>query len=141
MDDIITTINHKIDANKIEFHDLSDLDHDMRDYLDNKAILFYVGCSKIRIIINSQINKIVLKQCTDVKLNIGGLVSGIEINKCSNIIVECTKEKPINSIIVENSLYVDIKLSSEFLNQTYYEIDKSKNVNIMDTKKKIYLKK
>ena len=141
MDDIITTINHKIDANKIEFNDLKNLDHDMRDYLDNKAILVYINCDEIQLKIDSQINKIVLKRCNTIKLNIRGLVSGIEIDKCSNIIVECIKEKPINSIIVESSLYIDIKLSKEFLNKTYYEIDKSKNVKIMDTGKKIYLSK
>mgnify|MGYP003385702774 CR=1 FL=1 len=141
MDDIVTTINHKIDANKIEFHDLTNLNQDMRDYLDNKSILFYINCKQIQITINSQINKIVLKHCDDIKLNIRGLVSGIEINKCANIIVECIKEKPINSVVVENSLYIDIKLLKEFLNKTYYEIDKSKNVKIMDTKKIVYLSK
>lgn len=141
MDDIVTTINHKIDANKIEFNDLTNLDQDMRDYLDNKSILFYINCKQIQITINSQINKIVLKQCDDIKLNIRGLVSGIEINKCANIIVECVKEKPINSIVVENSLCVDIKLLKKFLNKTYYEIDKSKNIKIMDTKKIVYLSK
>ena len=141
MDDIVTTINHKIDANKIEFNDLTNLDQDMRDYLDNKSILFYINCKQIQITINSQINKIVLKQCDDIKLNIRGLVSGIEINKCANIIVECVKEKPINSIVVKNSLCVDIKLLKKFLNKTYYEIDKSKNIKIMDTKKIVYLSK
>lgn len=141
MDDVINKINYQLGANRIILKDLKDQEQDMKCYLDKKAILWYENCVDIKLNIDSIINKIIFKKCKNINLSIHGLVNGIEIDNCNNIHIECNKVKPVNAIIVDKSSNVSIILSKKYIDETYYQIESSKDIKVMDKRNKIHFSK
>ena len=127
MEHIIAILDETINSNKIELNNLSDLTQDLRDYLTNKAIICYIDCKDIKIMISTQINKIILVNCENINLNINGLVGGLEITKSENINIECNS-KPINNVSIDRSMYININIYNIFKKHTYCEVEKSKYV-------------
>jgi len=72
MNTLIGNLENIIDENRIILFGLRELDQNMEDYLDNKSVLCYKNCKNMEIKIESTINKIILKNCSDITLIIMG---------------------------------------------------------------------
>jgi len=140
MEKLKCIIEGKIDKNSITLNNLIDLEQDMKNYLHMTDSIYYVNCKNLIIKIDTTINKLIFDKCDDIVIDINGLIAGLEIEKSSNISTICRTK--IGSIIVNNSSEVSLEMSEQHFNKdTYCEINCSKNVNIMDFKKHIYLSK
>jgi hypothetical protein len=126
MDTMGKIIESKIDSNRITLRDHHGLVQDMRNYLKIHDSIFYKNCSNIKLTLKSKINKITLKGCSDMELDIAGLVTGIEILHSDQINIK--SNNPLNSIIISKSENVTITTPKS--DSTYKEIVKCQKINI-----------
>lgn len=140
MDELKCIIEEKIEQHNVTLRDLTDLEQDMKDFLRMTDSIYYINCKDLVIKVDTTINKLMFKECENITVDINGLIAGLDIDKSSNISTVCRTK--IGSIIVNNSSEINLEMSKQhFDKNTYCEINYSKNVNIMDPRKHIYLSK
>lgn len=133
-------IQELLDKNEITLKNLYYLDQDMGFLLDNTSTINYMDCNNLNINIESKINRIGFIKCSDICINLNGLISGIEIKNSTNININNGLKKNVNYIKIENSSNITIIISKKIHKDVYYEIDKSYNITIFDhhNKKLLY---
>lgn len=123
--------------NQLMLKDLSDINQDMKDYLDTKSCLYYQNCKNVIININNKINKIILSDCHNITLTVGGLISGIEIKRCTNIFIKTIKKESLNCVVIDRSNDISVKLPKKFSTHTIFEIIHSNSIKVTDLSNKI----
>lgn len=118
--------------NQLPFNNLKGINQDMKNYLDNKACVYYQECSDMVINIDNKINKIFLADCDNITLTLGGLIAGIELNRCSNITIKSLKKESLNCILIEKSNNINITFSRKHAKKTICEFVQSQSINIAD---------
>jgi len=121
MDKLVRKMEKKVQKNEIVLEELSDLDQDMKKYLEPKASIKYIRCRNLLVTIGSKINHIILKKCNNIILKLTGLISGIEIEESDNISI--TSEEDVGSVIISKSN--EIHLNTDI---SYIDIYQSKNI-------------
>lgn len=121
-----------LNQNQVTLSDLSDLEQDMGKLLEKTDTLRYEDCENMIIKIGSKINRIIFVRCKNLNVRLTGLISGLEIKNCRSIQIVNRVKKPVNSVLVENSVDISVKISKSAHKETVYEIDKSHNIKIQD---------
>lgn len=121
-----------LNQHQITLKNLSDLEQDMGKLLDKKDTLRYENCEDLVIKIGSKINRIIFVRCKNIQVELNGLISGLEIKHSNSIEVINKIKKPVNSVQVEHSNDITVKISKQAHKQTVYEIDRTTSINIKD---------
>ena len=82
--------------------------------------------------ISSKINHLILENCKNIIIYIGGLISGLEIIKSQNINLKIINNKDIYSVLIDKSENINIYQSLKMYKKTYYDKYKSCNICIID---------
>lgn len=118
--------------NQLVMNDLNDLNQDMKNYLDIRSCLCYQKCKNLTINIDNKINRIILFECENIKLNIGGFVSGLEAKKCSKVELTIKQDGPLNCIVLEKCNDFKVNISKKFIKDTVVELSGSNNLKFFD---------
>jgi hypothetical protein len=121
-----------LNQNQVTLNNLSDLEQDMGKLLEKSDTLRYEDCENMTIKINSKINRIIFIRCKNFNVHLTGLISGMEIKNCQSVQIVNRMNRPVNSVIVENSVDICFKISKSTHKETVYEIDKSRNIKVKD---------
>lgn len=116
-----------MNENTIFIDDITNQQFKFKKILNKKNTLFWKNCSNLSISIKSKINKLLFINCNDIKLKIGNTISGLEIEKSSNINIKCLKNTNIKYLNLYKS-NIKIKLNENQKNNIKFNIDKS-NIN------------
>jgi len=127
--------------NQVTLKNLYELKQDMGTLLDASSTIYYKDCEDIKLKIDSKVNRLIFDQCKNIVVELCGVISGIEIKKSCGISINIKRKFPLNSILIEKSKYISLSLSKKSHNDTFYQIDKSHGIMVMDHKNKaLYLK-
>ena len=119
----------KLNKNNIKLNNLFKLDQNFGTLFDYNASIIYENCKEMQINFDSKINKLILKKCSNINININGLISGLEIDKSHDIIITAKNNSSFNNILITNSYDIILKSSNDKTKNTFIEVDKSKKIS------------
>lgn len=130
MEEIKQKLTGTIDRNKVILESLHDQTQDMKRYLKKPDCIIYINCTNLTIVIDSVINRLEFKQCSGIKLQIKGLISGVLIEKCKEINISSSR---IPSVTVSRSDNINIENRTK--RTVYTDIDRSFHISITKYRK------
>jgi len=124
----------QINKNTIILKDLNNITQDFGKLLKIRDSITYINCNNISIVINSPINKIIIKNCCNLQININKTICGIEIVKSKNINLTTTKNKPIYHLYIDTSEKINVELNKKIFRLTEIDILDSFDIIFTDFK-------
>lgn len=124
----------QINKNKITLKNLNNITQDFGKLLKIRDSITYINCNNISIVINSPINKIIIKNCCNLQININKIICGIEIVKSNNIKITTTKNKPIYYVYIDASEKINVELNKKIFRITKIDILDSFDIIFTDFK-------
>ena len=110
--------NNIFNKNIATFIDYNNLTLNFKNFIKTSESIIFKNCSNLNIIINSDINRIELYNCTNINIKIKKLIGGI-IVKFTDLFIEFAKH--IYNLEIENSIiklqqkiYKDISMVQKF---------------------------
>lgn len=123
MNKIKKSLEDKLNKNSIILRNLKNDYQDMKNYINKNNTIIYINCINLKINIESTMNRIEFINCKNCKIKVKKLISGIYINKSSNIYVY---SRCLSSVYVDKSSNINVKS----IYDSHNDIFMSTNINL-----------
>ena len=106
--------------NTIFFKDINDYTFNFKKILKPINTIILLNCRNIDVFIKSKINRIILQGCNNINIKVCDMISGIEVVKSKDVIINISKNKNINSLELFNSNIKINKLNYRLINENSF---------------------
>lgn len=106
--------------NTIFFKNINNYKFNFKKILKPNNTIILFNCKNIDLYIKSKINRIILQGCNNINLKVSDMISGIEVLKSKDIIINISKNKNINSLELFNSNIKINKLNYRLINENSF---------------------
>ncbi|VVU95590.1 hypothetical protein CPAV1605_1342 [seawater metagenome] len=127
----------EFNENTITLSSLNNQDQDFQKLFNIKNSLTYLDCENMKINFDAGINKLVLKGSKNLEINIGKVISGIDIISCHDITIYTKINEPVYSFCIEKSSNIKIKVDKSLVKSTSLILDESIDIKFFDFQEKI----
>ena len=115
-----------IDTQNLILKDINNTTFNFKKLFKITNSITWINCNNLKVVIDSPVNKLILKKCKNIELTLDKTIAGIEINRCVNLIINTKQGKHLN--------HLDIFKSSVTLNISKQDLD---IINIVKAKSEL----